>query len=322
MSWSIFAAAVALGTVADGAAQDAQTLFDRGLEAMMAGRYESGCPDIERSYRVDPQPGALFTLAACYERWGKLHQATERYQQFMDVVRGLPGAQRTKQQARVAATREKMAELLPQVPKLELAFSEPPPPEVLVTLDGQSIPPAELGQERLVDPGQHEIEVRTPDGRVDRLTVTLEPGQARTVALQLPTAFDDEEPGAAADVDGGWTGLHTGAVVAGGLGLVGLVVGGVTGGMVFAKKGEVDDGCVDNVCTAEGWAAADDGKSLAMVSNVGFAVGGVALAGGVVLWLLAPSLGEPEQEAAGVRLDVGGVAGDPASATVGVLGSF
>jgi hypothetical protein len=325
---SACAAFVMMGAVSDAKAQNAEALFDQGLKAMLDGRYETGCPDIERSYGLDPLPGALFTLAACYERWGKVHTATGHYEKFVSVAKGLPAAERAKQEKRVATAKDKLAALRPQVPTLQLVFASPPSDDVLVTLDGQSVSPAELGQDRPIDPGEHQIEVRAGSGGVEEMTVRIDAGQTRTVTLQLP---DSGGAGAAGPDDGsedegsagGWTGMHTGAVVAGGLGVVGLVIGGVTGGMVLAKKSEVDDSCVDGVCRDEaGKEAADDAKSLASVSDITFVVGGVALAGGIVLWLLAPSLDEPDAETAGVRLHVGGVPGDPGSAVVGLTGSF
>ncbi|MBW2531585.1 MAG: hypothetical protein JRI55_08890 [Deltaproteobacteria bacterium] len=320
------AVAVAALAVSDAKAQDAQTLFDRGLKAMLDGRYESGCPDIERSYELDPQPGARFTLAACYERWGKLLTAAGHYSRYLTEVRNLPAAEAKQQEKRVATTNDKLAELRPQIPKLQLNFDAAPPDDAIVTLDGKSVAPSDLGVDLPVDPGEHRIEVRTAAGAVDERTVRIEVGQSQTVLLSVPTGGEGaDEPDQMDEPDGagGWTGMHTGAVVAGAIGVVGLVIGGVTGGMVFAKKGTVDDECNDqNVCSEDGKAAADDGKSLATVSTVTFVVGGVALAGGVVLWLLAPSLSEPDQETASIRLHVGSAPGDPESAVIGVGGTF
>src|SRR5688572_10698415 len=61
-------------------ASDAQELFDKGLADMKAGNYESGCPALEESFRQDPQPGALFTLATCESRRGRLATGMKHFE--------------------------------------------------------------------------------------------------------------------------------------------------------------------------------------------------------------------------------------------------
>jgi hypothetical protein len=78
------------------------------------------------------------------------------------------------------------------------------------------------------------------------------------------------------------------AVVAGGVGVAGLAVGGVFG---FVAKGHNDDAaahCAGSQCDATGISLLDQARSAATVSTVGFVAGGALLAGGVVLWLTAP----------------------------------
>jgi hypothetical protein len=288
------------------AAEKAQSLYDQGLAEMLEGRFETGCPLLERSYADDPLPGAGFTLAACYARWGKVNTAAVRYRAFLAMVEQLPPAERDEQKDRVKAAREKLAELEPQIPTITLSLGASAGADVIVQIDGRTLRPTELGSPVPVDPGEHEIAARRPDEPVARqTTVQLEPGAKREVDLSDLLAQAGEAPAAAAEApdeegpDDGTT-LRAAGIAVGAVGLAGIVVGAITGGMVFGKKSTVEDNCIDTVCNQEGLDAADQASTLGMVSNVGFGVGVGALALGVVLYLVAPDgEGDSEGEAEG-----------------------
>jgi hypothetical protein len=191
---------------------------------------------------------------------------------------------------------------------------------VVVELDGERVQPSKLGSPIALDPGEHRVTVKTDDGQRKDYVEYIVAGEGKQIDLDLgaPEPADEPEP---EEEDGAAPSLRTWAYVAGGVGLAGLIVGGITGGLVLGKAGTVEDNCVDEVCNQEGMDAVDEAETLAMVSNIGFAVGIAGLAAGVVLFFVAPE-DEPTEEAAGVRLSVGSAAGDPASATLGVRGTW
>jgi hypothetical protein len=317
--------AAALGFGGSASAQDAQKLYDGGLKDMRDGRYDTGCPAIEQSYHLDPQAGALFTLAACYARWGKSYTAMQRYQAFLGEIDKLPPAERDKQQDRVKAAKEKLAALEPEVPTLSMSFSSPPPAGTTVEVDGRVLSPAELATPLKLDPGEHRVVVKTVEGDVKEYKEKLEPHAPLHLTLvtpapvAAPTAAPNAEP---AEPSGpGPEPMMIGAFVAGGVGLASIVVGAVTGGLVFAKKGTVSDNCADTVCNAQGKDAVDQASTLALVSDITFGVGLAGVAAGVVLFLLAPSPAE-ESPPAAVGLAVGSAPGDPRSVTVGIQGAW
>lgn len=81
---------------------------------------------------------------------------------------------------------------------------------------------------------------------------------------------------------------RTAALVVGGLGVVGAVVGGVYGGMAMARKSDAEAVCPDSECdSGKGSSLWHDAKTAGNVSTIAFAVGGVALATGAVLWFTA-----------------------------------
>jgi hypothetical protein len=317
------AAVIASSAIAPpAAAQNAEALYDEGLQAMLAKNYADGCPKLQQSYDMDPALGALFTLAACYERWGKVHTAAQRYQTFLEQTAALPPAQAKKQEDRMKTGVAKHDELAKLVPTLTMSFATPPPDGVTVTLDDEVVASADLGQALSRDPGDFRVVVTAADGESRSYEESLATGENKTLSLEPPLAAAaapvEDEPS-----DGSTT--TTVAFVLGGVGIAALIAGGVTGGLVFAKKSDVDANCVGTVCTQEGKDAADEGQTLGMVSTVMFAVGGAALAGGVLLYLLAPDDSGAEQASrpgSGIRLTVASSELDPLSAVVGMKGSW
>jgi hypothetical protein len=80
------------------------------------------------------------------------------------------------------------------------------------------------------------------------------------------------------------------ALVVGGVGLVGVGAGAIFGLKAKSTWADAEERCPEARCnTAADLELDDDARSSAMVSTVAFAAGGAALAGGVVLWLTAPS---------------------------------
>ena len=78
----------------DNKQQEADRLFQQGLESMRAGAYEVACPELAQSYRIDPSPGALFTLAECEAGWHKLASALTDYQSFVSALTAMSAERR------------------------------------------------------------------------------------------------------------------------------------------------------------------------------------------------------------------------------------
>src|SRR5690349_18849014 len=102
----------------------AEALFNKGVEDMNAGRYKTGCAAIGESYKLDPLPGALFTLAECHAKAGNIATAVARYDEYLRVFAGLSPAQQAKQRTkgRDKTAAAQKAELGPKVPELTLTL--------------------------------------------------------------------------------------------------------------------------------------------------------------------------------------------------------
>jgi hypothetical protein len=79
----------------------------------------------------------------------------------------------------------------------------------------------------------------------------------------------------------------------GGVGVVGLGLGTVFGLSAKSKLDQSNNGPCDasDHCTSQGLSLRHDANSAATISTIGFVAGGVALATGVALFLVAPRAG-------------------------------
>jgi len=272
-------------------ADQAGVLFDQGLAAMAAQKYDEACPKLAESFRLDPHPGGLFTLAECENKWGKLTAAYADYLRYTELVARLPPRERTRQDPRVKVALEQRTALERDMPHLVVSLDPTAPPASTVTLDGTtialSVPPAPSP----TDPGDHDVVLHSPDGRVQLEHVSLARGETRTVILSLPA--DAAAPSAPPPKDASETSGSTRATatyVVAGVGAAGIITGSVLGAVVFANKSSIDKGC-PTPSTCDSAASASTGNStrtLAAASTGTFIVGGAALGAAAVLWFTRP----------------------------------
>ena len=170
---------------------------------------------------------------------------------------------------------------------------------VKVTMDGEVLAEQLEGTALSVDPGQHRFVFET----AGLLTLTKQfvisasqKDRLETITFDLPVSTSvGAVPSVAVS-----SGLGTQkilAIVAEGIGVVGLGVGSAFGAAALSKRNDAANTC-PNLCADEsGVHKWSDAKSAGNVSTVAFLVGGLALAGGAVLWFTAggtaPSTGAP-----------------------------
>ena len=307
-------------------AQDAATsgaLFDKGVADMQAGHFDTACPALEESQQLDPHPGTLFTLAECQAKWGKVASAVAHYQDYLGVVSRLPPDQQARHHDREVIANAQIAKLKPTVPMLTLVLPANAPAGTTVTRNGVVLQGAALGLALPIDPGNYVLVTHVPGGEDHSITISIALGDSKRVPLDVrPPAASTPgaprlgsaaplpvtPPAAAADTSAPPnqpTESHANsklpAYVAGGIGVAGIVVGSVTGILVFGKKSTVKSDCVGTTCnSADGVNAANSGKSLATVSDIGFGVGIAGLAAGAILLLTQPKT-EPTAQASRPR---------------------
>ena len=281
----------------------AQTQFDYGLAEMKAERFGTGCPALAESYRIDPHPGVLFTLAECENRWGKMASALTHYQVFLDLFAHMSEGERSRQQQRRGISASQRDRLRARVPRLAISLPPSAPTGTVVGRDGERLGEPSLGSPMPVDPGEHSIVASTPDGVEHRMTVTLSPGEQRTVVVDLSPVPPPAPPPSILKAGSEREPLPVRApmpppssnarvtwmLVAGGVGAVALTVGAVTGAMVLGDKSTIEAHCQGTSCDHQGKVAGDDARAVGTISTIGFGLGAAAAVTCIVLAIVRPS---------------------------------
>jgi hypothetical protein len=178
---------------------------------------------------------------------------------------------------------------------------------VKVTMDGEVVAERLEGTALSIDPGEHTFTFETANQPQLTKTFTIQEAQkerrevitfgAATTApnpltpTPQPTSAQpppENPPGAY-----GNQGLGTQkilAIVAGGVGVVGLGIGTAFGVMAMSQKNDAQSACPGSQCaTQAGVNKWNNAGSTGNVSTVGFVIGGLGVAGAAVLWFTAPT---------------------------------
>ncbi|HMA94514.1 MAG TPA: tetratricopeptide repeat protein, partial [Polyangiaceae bacterium] len=294
---------------ADSSTAMSESMFDEGKRLMSAGQYAQACPKFEESYRLDPATGTLLNLAACHEKEGKLASAWAEYRD------AIAAARKDARTDRVTFATERANALEPLLSRLVIDV----PANVRVAslqlnLDGKPLGEASWGTPIPLDPGVHRITAVAPTKKAwdteielgkkaDRKQITVPPlsdlppqNAAASAPEGRPSPEQNHVPqtsaSTAADERREWQ--RPMGYVVGGLGIVGLGLGTVFLLQRGSKVSDRDAVCPSGLhCTeAEARQIEDltqDARKASRLSAVGFAVGGIALVGGAVLVLTAPS---------------------------------
>lgn len=308
----------------------ARQLSQDGTKLANAGHCAEAIDKLARAEKLYHAPSTLERLGFCQAKLGKVVEASEN---LLRVTRETLPANAPK--AFVKA-QERAAKLLPstraRIAKLKVDVTAPPNTAIAVTIDGEALPPANVGTDRLVDPGEHNVEATAPgmlaaktratlrDGESISVTLALEPdpNAPKTAPLATPTTTPGTTPTKTSPTDTRTPDKHDDdapsrlpAYLALGVGVVGIGVGSVFGLLATGKKGDLDAACNgEKRCPEAQESTLDSAKSLATVSTIGFVVGAVGLvAGGVLFLTSSPSKSGARRPTPYVGLGSVGVAG-------------
>ncbi len=159
----------------------ARALYDQAVIEMESGGYESACPKLEASVKLEPEAlGARITLAQCYEGGGRLASAWSTYLQVEAAAgKAKQAARQTKAHERAEALRPKLAQLILQVPEEVQSL-----PGLAVLRDGLEIERAVWSVPIPIDRGTHRIVMTATDRkRVEQTFEVDQDGQSVTVKL-------------------------------------------------------------------------------------------------------------------------------------------
>jgi hypothetical protein len=298
-------------------AATAEALFQEAQKLIDAGKIAEACPKFAASHRIDPGYGALFNLADCHEKNGQTASAWAEFREAVAMAKKAGEAPREEKAARRAAALE------PKLVRIVVSVKGAPQ-GLVVKLDGAVLDPAAWSTPVPVDPGAHTVEATAPDKKTWNTKVqVIKEGEVVTVELPALAAGDPAaaqpagkepaapnqaqpapagDPGPQAVEAGGFPAQRGVAIAVAGVGVAGIVVGTIFGLGAKSKWDDAQENHCDasDVCDAEGVELAGDARTSAHVSTAGFVVGGVGIAGAVVLWLTA-EMGAPAP-ASGLRV--------------------
>jgi hypothetical protein len=316
---SILLAAMLIAPAAFAQGADKATsvaLFDEAQQLMADGNVAEACSRFAESHRLDPQLGTLLHLSDCLEQNGQTASAWASFREAAELAHKRSDPRQVLAEERAAALQPKLSKL-----RIEVAAGQDPK-ATHVERDGIVVASALWGTPLPMDPGPHTITASAP-GRQRWTGTVVVPGNGSTVVIQVPmleseiprspesSSASAVEPAEPTDVaedrpepsDDGLA-RRWPALVAGGVGVVGIAVGTVFGLKSQSKRNESDTFCTGNVCTdPRGVELRDEAIAAGNVSTVGFIIGGVGLAAGAVLWFALPGPSAPESAA--LRLGVG-----------------
>lgn len=300
----------------------ARALGQEGVKLADAGNCQEAIERLTRAEKIYHAPTTLGRLGECQVQVGKVVDGTENLNKVVrETLAPHAPAAFVKAQERA---KKALAEGKLKIAKLKISVAGPADLKWVVTIDGDSIPLANLNTNRPVDPGEHVVEATASGYNVARVKVTLTDGGTDSVVLTpelIPKTPDvplspvtavpptpqpvppaPPAPSAArypmARPAASGTSVRSSnlesspspshripAYVTLGVGVTGVALGSVFGLLATSKKSDLDSACRDHTCTPDRQHDIDTGKTFATVSTVGFVVGAVGLAAGAYLYL-------------------------------------
>lgn len=309
--------AVASAQSASGKAS-AEALFEQGRRLISEGKIAEACPAFADSQKLDPSSSTLLNLGSCYEKIGKTASAWATYQEAASL------AQSNGRGEHLEAAQKRASILLPKLVRVTVSV-ESPAQGLEVRRNGGPVARAEWGLAIPVDPGSVTYEAVAPHHRAWSTTIEVDPNRPSTSVVipaleELPPepvavgpqAQTQTFPMASAPEAKPFRVSQTAlALVAGGVGVVGLGVGSIFAMTASSKYDDSLQNCPrdKNVCNADGLQQRDSARTSGNVATVAFAVGALALTGGAVLWLTKPrNQTETKTPSVGLSPALGGAA--------------
>jgi hypothetical protein len=300
----------------------ARSLASDGVQLANAGNCRAAIEKLERAEALYHAPTILGRLGECQVSVGKLVVGTENLQRVVrePLPPNAPpafAAAQTRAKKVLDGAMPRISKLKIHVDGIG------GPVNLSVVVDGQPVPAATLDVDRPVDAGPHRIEVSAPGYRTASADVTVGEGSRVDTQLRLdpeplaaapppvapvllappgpppapyPLAPMGQPPGPqpvmaaeaprpATETASKGGGGRTAGYVLLGVGGAGLVIGSATGLLALSKRSSLNSRCVDgkSSCPPDAQSDIESMKSLATVSTVGFAVGGVGAVVGLIL---------------------------------------
>lgn len=255
--------------------QEAKQLVAEAKKALKTGSIDDAVAALRKADALDPSAPNKLELANALVQNKKLIEATQVLRAAVEAGQG--GGWADKKAAETAQATLK--ELEPKIPWLAVKVDGPPAGTAKLKVDGKDF---ELDNESPVDPGEHTVAAEAEGFERAEKRVDVKEGAHESVTLTLTAIASSAPPPPAAE-----EGDMMPALIAFGVGGVGIVAGSIFGVLALTQTSDVQDACgADNKCPKSQGDALDSAKMNGTISTIGFVVGGVGVATGVVLLVL------------------------------------
>ncbi len=266
----------------------ARALALEGHTALQQKDYAKAADRFGRADALVHAPTLVVDWARALQGLGRFVEAHEKYE--LVLREGVDASSPKSWTRALEEAKKELGSLKPRLAWLTVVVKEPN--DAAVAIDGVPIPAAALGVKRAADPGFPEVSVTAAGYEPFKQTVTVGPGEEKTLEVsltKLPEVAETQAPGSAdrsASSSAAWQ--RTAGYVALGVGGASLIAGAITGAMTLKKRSDLKDECLQDVCSSKSSKKVDSYETYGTVSAITLAVGVVGIGTGVALVLTAP----------------------------------
>jgi hypothetical protein len=278
--------------------QKATAFFVKGTELFKAKKFAPALEQFKQSYALVPSPNSHLYMARCLAGMDQARAAWLEFDRTADEA--------TAGGAKYAPTHDSAVQERDDLgPKVTLVSVTVPGADgnTSVRVGGYDIPTDHIGRPYPVDAGTFDVIVLGPGRAPNQSSITVRVGEKREVTIALGAVGG---PAAGANGPGGpqppaeahgkvFTPMRIGAIAAGGVGVIGLIM--------FAAEGAASKSTYNTISTDCGGKAGCPGQSASgranvnslistgkgqqTIANVGLGIGLVGLAAGTTLLVLS-----------------------------------
>ncbi len=267
----------------------ARALALEGQAALQKKDYRTAADRFGRADSLVHAPTLVVDWASALQGLGRFVEAHEKYE--LVLREGLADSA-PKSWARALEDAKKALDALkPRLAWVTVILKDPP--DATVKIDGVLVPPAAVGVKRAADPGFPEVTVSAPGYDAFKQTVTVGPGEEKSLEVTLTKLPEVAPAPPVASNDVYRPRQHSGtrrvvSYVLLGVGGAGLVAGGVTGGLALGTRADLKSECLGELCPSSSEKKIGTYHLLGTASAAAFGVGVAGLGAGLVLLLTEP----------------------------------
>jgi hypothetical protein len=271
-----------------------------------AGAYAEAYEEFRAIAQELGSPNAELYMARCLRALGRLPEA---YEAMRVALRD--AAAKAVDEPRYAETRDtaaaQLAELEPLIGKLIIAVVDPPP-DLIVEVNGTSLPRKLVGAPVPAAVGDAFVRVRARGKQDVERRVTLRGGEVTTITVALaPIGVAPERP--APPPPPGLGGLRIAGIAVLGVGAAGMATFAVAGAMASHRYATLEARCGNHCTSPEQVGEIEGGRRLDLAANVALGAGlaGLVAGAGLLVFGRPRTVGSPPAQQVTAWATPGGV---------------